>query len=91
MSIDADLEIQYNARAAVPEHVEIQAGWKRRSENLRATRDCTLDLAYADGERQKIDLFRTHSAHAPLLAYVHGGYWQRGDRRDNHFIAESLG
>lgn len=90
MGIDADLEVQYNARAAVPEHAEIQAGWRRRSEKLRASHDCSLDLAYADGERQKIDLFRTAGAHAPLLTYVHGGYWQRGERRDNHFVAETL-
>lgn len=90
MTIDADLEVQYNARAALPEHVEIQADWRRRSESLRANSDCSLDLAYGEGDAQKIDLFRTHAAHAPLLMYVHGGYWQRGDRRDNHFVAESL-
>ena len=31
--IDAHLEAQYNARAAVPEHLDIQADWQRRSEN----------------------------------------------------------
>ena len=38
MTIDANLESQYNARAADPEHVEIQADWQRRSEQIRATR-----------------------------------------------------
>ena len=90
MSIDTHLETQYNARAAVPEHVEIQADWKRRSERLRAQRRCTLDLAYGKGERQKIDLYRVDAPNAPLHMYVHGGYWQRGDRRDNHFVAEGL-
>ena len=54
MTIDPELEAQYNARAAVPEHVQIQADWKRRSERLRASRDCRLDLAYGNSERQKI-------------------------------------
>lgn len=90
MTIDTHLETQYNARAAVPEHVDIQADWRRRSEALRASRECTLDLAYADGERNRIDLFSAEAGNAPLHVFVHGGYWQRGDRRDNHFVAEGL-
>lgn len=90
MTIDPELESQYNARAAVPEHVAIQAEWKRRSEQLRASRGCRLDLAYGASERQKIDLIEAGVANAPLQVYLHGGYWQRGDRRDNHFVAESL-
>ncbi len=90
MTIDTNLETQYNARAAFPEHVEIQADWQRRSERLRATRDCKLDLAYGDGERHKLDLFTANAANRPLHMYLHGGYWQRGDRRANHFVAEGL-
>jgi len=90
MTIDADLESQYNARAAVPEHVDIQADWQRRSERLRATRNCKLDLAYGDGERHKVDLFTADATNGPLHVYLHGGYWQRGDRRANHFVAEGL-
>ena len=90
MSIDAHLESQYNARAAVPEHPAIQADWLRRSEALRARLRCKLDLAYGDSERQKLDLFYAESAHAPLHVYLHGGYWQRGERQANHFMAEGL-
>jgi len=90
MTIDANLESQYNARAAVPEHVEIQADWQRRSEQIRATRACKLDLAYGDGDRQKLDLFPTDTGTRPLHLFLHGGYWQRGDRRANHFVAEAL-
>lgn len=90
MTIDANLESQYNARAAVPEHPAIQADWLCRSEALRATLRCKLNLAYGDSERQKLDLFYAESAHAPLHVYLHGGYWQRGDRQANHFMAESL-
>ena len=90
MTIDAHLEAQYNARAAVPEHLDIQADWQRRSERARASLDCTLDLAYGDGEREKIDFFSAGAAGAPLHLYLHGGYWQRGDRSAYHFVAEGL-
>ena len=90
MTIDAHLEAQYNARAAVPEHVDIQADWRRRSEQIRSTRACKLDLTYGDSERQKLDLFPADTGNRPLHMYLHGGYWQRGDRRSNHFVAEGL-
>jgi len=90
MTIDVNLESQYNARAAVPEHVAIQADWQHRSERIRASRDCRLDLAYGDGERQKLDFFTANAGNAPLHVFLHGGYWQRGDRRANHFVAEGL-
>lgn len=90
MTIDAHLESEYNARAAVPEHVDILAGWQRRGEKLRGSRPCELDLPYGDGERNKIDLFRCDAAGGPLHMFIHGGYWQRGDRQANHFVAEGL-
>ena len=90
MTVDAHLESEYNARAAVPEHVDILAGWDRRSRALRARVPCELDLAYGESERQRIDLFRGGAAPAPLHLFIHGGYWQRGDRAANHFVAEGL-
>lgn len=90
MTIDAHLEAQYNARAAVPEHVDILADWRRRSEALRAARRADLDLAYGASERQRIDLFPADTAGRPLHAYIHGGYWQRGERADFHFVAAAL-
>lgn len=90
MTIDPELEAQYNARAAVPELPDIQADWQRRSERVRASLDCTLGLAYGEGERQKIDFFSAGSRSAPLHLYLHGGYWQRGDPGAYHFVAEGL-
>ena len=90
MTIDDHFESEYNARAAVPEHVDILAGWQRRGEALRDSRPRELDLAYGDGERNKVDLFRRDAAGGPLHMFIHGGYWQRGDRQANHFVAEGL-
>jgi len=90
MSIDPELEHQYNARAAVPEHVDIHNDWQRRSASLRAHYPCQLDLAYAEGARNRVDLFTAATLGGPVHVYLHGGYWQRGDRQDYHFLAEGL-
>ncbi|MDX1432653.1 MAG: alpha/beta hydrolase [Gammaproteobacteria bacterium] len=90
MPAAVDLEAEYNARAAVPEHVAIMSGWETRSAALRARPGCRLDLAYGDGPRRRLDLFTADRAPAPLHVYIHGGYWQRGDKQIYGFVAEEL-
>src|SRR5262249_47181048 len=50
----------------------------------------TLNQAYGSGERHRYDLFSAADKEAPLVVYIHGGYWQRGDRKDYSFIAREL-
>lgn len=39
------------------------------------------DMAYGDHPAQRLDLYRPQAARgAPLIVYVHGGAWQRGDK-----------
>ena len=85
-----ELETQYNARAAVPEYPAIAADWDARSRRLRETQTCRLDLAYGPGERHRLDVFQCGTAGAALYVYIHGGYWQRGDKSGYSFVAQSL-
>ncbi|MEM6761983.1 MAG: alpha/beta hydrolase [Pseudomonadota bacterium] len=40
----------------------------------------TLDIAYGQSERQRLDVFRPNGASRGLLVFVHGGYWARLDK-----------
>src|SRR5262249_56268601 len=81
---------EYNNRQRVPEHVEITARWQTASAVYRASARGDLDQTYGPGERQRYDLFLAGKADAPLVVYIHGGYWQRGDRSDYAFLAHAL-
>src|SRR5215475_6327822 len=85
-----DYEVEYNNRLRVPEHVEINARWQAASAAYRAIARAALDQPYGPGERNRYDLFLAGEAHAPLVVYIHGGYWQRGDREDYAFLAREL-
>lgn len=87
--IDESLERGYNVRAFRGDYEELLADWIKRSESFRAAADGVLDAAYGPGERQRLDVFRT-PGDGPTLVYLHGGYWQRGDKSVYSFIAESL-
>jgi acetyl esterase/lipase len=73
----AELDAAYNNSAAVADSAIKVADWTRRSEAVREQHHSTLDLAYGPRPRNRIDLFRCGRRKAPLLVFIHGGYWQR--------------
>ena len=90
---EIDYEAEYNNRQRVPEHTEIMTRWTEQSARVRASLPGELDQPYGPGQRHRYDLFVPSgglTSETPLVAYIHGGYWQRGDRTDYSFVAETL-
>lgn len=81
------LDTQYNNRAGIPEHPQILARWARDSALARENSAACLDLPYGDGAQETLDVFPTARANAPVLVFIHGGYWRALDKRDASFIA----
>ena len=83
------IETSYNLRGLRPDYeTTLVPGWVERSESFRATHESArLDIAYGDGERDQLDLFPVADPNAPFLVYIHGGYWQRGDKSVYRFLA----
>lgn len=86
--IDEALERGYNVRAARTDFERIFAGWAERSETFRGRAGGFVDVAYGTAERQTLDIFAAATADAPTFVYLHGGYWQSGDKSAYSFIAE---
>ena len=84
-----EFEAQYNLRLGRPDYEEtVIPDWVSRSELARQSLNCSLDIRYAAGEKQKLDVFQCSVEDAPTLIYFHGGYWQRGDKSIYSFLAE---
>ncbi len=49
-----------------------------------------MNLAYGESEREKLDFFSGGDRNGPLLVYIHGGYWQRGDKNMYGFVTEAF-
>jgi arylformamidase len=86
----AALDAEYNLRAAVPDHAAYFARWVAASRAVRETVPCRLDLAYGAGPRRRLDFFPVVSGPAPLLVFLHGGYWQAMDKSDFSLIAPAF-
>lgn len=78
-----DLEAEYNNRARVPDHPAVMARWAEDAAAFRASRpDAALDQPYGEGARHRFDLFPSPDPKpgAPVLLFIHGGYWQALDK-----------
>lgn len=84
-----EFEAQYNLRLGRPDYEEtVIPDWVTRSESVQSQIRCTLDIRYAEGEKQKLDIYSCGDTNAPTLIYFHGGYWQRGDKSLYAFLAK---
>jgi len=84
------LDAQYNNRARIPDAQQIIEGWQHASALARAKALCLLDLPYGDAPSERLDLFPPQRNGAPVLVYIHGGYWRALDKSDQSFIAPAF-
>jgi arylformamidase len=87
LQIDDALEAQYALRKRHPEREAVYDDHRRRSAALRAAGNCRLDIRYGDGPRCLLDVFLAGDR-APVLFFIHGGYWRALDKSYVSFIAE---
>ncbi len=78
---------QYDARAAVPDNPWIFTRWLKDSAHVRRTNAALFDLAYGEADGERLDFFPARSGGAPLLVFIHGGWWRSLDKSDFSFIA----
>ena len=85
----SEIDRQMNLRARCPEHGEYFERWANDSAAARERLVAHLDLAYGDSEGETLDLFPdpARSEPTPLLAFIHGGYWQGLDKGDFSYLA----
>ncbi|MDE2082895.1 MAG: alpha/beta hydrolase [Burkholderiales bacterium] len=87
------LEAQYNNRALVPQHGEVFDSWRAASALARRESRAHLDVAYGSGPSETLDIFPAVTAApagAPVLVFIHGGYWRSLDKADHSFVAPSF-
>ncbi len=88
MNVDNDfLNREYNPRAQIPEFADYFVRWKQDAQSARRTLPARLDLAYGAAAAETLDFFPAERAAAPLLIFIHGGYWRVLDKTDFSWIA----
>lgn len=91
---DKWLDRMYNNRALVPEHAVHFARWADASDDARQAHVHHADILYGDSLLQKLDVFppvaQAAKPNAPVVVFIHGGYWRSLDKSDFSFIAPAF-
>ena len=83
------LDDQLNNRKRVPTYEAHINNWADSSAEVRQSLACELDIAVGSAPGEKLDLFPVPGrSDAPILAFIHGGYWQFLDKSHFSFLAE---
>lgn len=84
----AGLDAQLNNRERVPTFQQYFDRWRAASDAAAAEHEIRRDIAYGPSAGERLDLLPARSERlSPLLAFVHGGWWQNLDKADFLFPA----
>ncbi|MGA7623474.1 MAG: alpha/beta hydrolase [Candidatus Acidiferrales bacterium] len=83
----AERERQYSPSTCVPAVTPYLQAYASRSLEAAQRFRCRKDLAWGKGPDETFDYFPADSADAPLLIFIHGGYWQDLSKNDSLFAA----
>jgi arylformamidase len=77
---------QYNALGGIPERAHILTRWRKDSDHVRRTCAALRDLPYGESPGERLDFYPANRSDAPLLVFIHGGWWRSMDKSDFAFI-----
>lgn len=80
----------YNNRALVPDFADHLKGWTEQSKTARKLLGGLTDISYGAGPNETLDMFPANAVNAPVMVFLHGGYWRALDKFDQSFIAPSF-
>lgn len=90
----AALENQYDGSARDPHMNAIRDERAKRvdakSAEVRRTANAKLDIVYGAHARERLDFFHAARSGAPLLVYIHGGYWKQRSKDEFAWMAPSF-
>jgi arylformamidase len=80
-------DLQYDNRRRVPAFAQHIERWREASVQARAQQVCHLDIPFTPDGAVSLDVFPAARAGAPVLVFIHGGYWRSLDKADFSFVA----
>ena len=83
----AQREREYSPSSCAPASAAIIAEYASRSRQAEKDFRCQKNLSWGHGPDETFDFFPAACADAPLLLFIHGGYWQELSKDDSLFGA----
>ncbi len=81
------IEKEYSPSSCVPSIEPFLAEYAIRSRKAEQALVCQKDLQWGEKPDETLDFFPAASRDAPLLVFIHGGYWQELSKDESLFAA----
>jgi arylformamidase len=86
-----EIDLEYNFALTVPEVGDWADFYTKHSAAARSNLDCALDVRYGPTVDETVDIFPAKEPGAPLLVFIHGGYWYSFSSKEFSMVANGLG
>ena len=83
-----ELDASYDQEVYEPLIGQVVKRLASNSEAVRARIGAPQRVAYGPTEIEKLDVYRTSRANAPIFVFIHGGNWLVGSAKDSGYPAE---
>jgi arylformamidase len=83
-----ELDASYTQEVYEPNLPQIAKRLASNSDAVRRRIGEPKRVAYGPSEVEKLDIYRTRQANAPVFVFIHGGAWLGGTARDAGYAAE---
>jgi arylformamidase len=85
-----ELDAAYDQAFYSPLRMDIIKRYAWQSEEVRRRVGNPQRVAYGPSEPEKLDIYRTKTANAPIFVFIHGGAWLGGSAKNYAFPAEMI-
>lgn len=85
-----ELDAAYNQDAYAYNRQQLAERDASNNALVRARLGAPMRIGYGPTEIEKLDIYRTKKANAPVHIYIHGGAWRIGSAAGNAYLAENF-
>jgi arylformamidase len=85
-----EIDLEYNFALTVPDVGDWADFFAKHSAAARSNLDCALDVRYGPTVDETVDIFPAKEPRAPLLVFIHGGYWYSFSSKEFSMVANGF-
>ncbi len=86
-STQEEIDSEYNIEELVPDRLERVARMAEESARTRENLKGEMDVSYGPTLDETMDIFTAARPGAPMLLFIHGGYWRSFSNKDFSLVA----
>ena len=86
----AQLDTQYSPSKAGIDSPAYMNWYKTNSAKVREELPCQLNVPFGYTLTEHLDIFPTSQTHAPIMIFIHGGYWTMASSKEFSFVAKGM-